>query len=582
MTLTISRRLGLLVGLAIIVSLAGIAQQVMAQRSALIRDRTSLIASQVQTAVSIVSGFSAAADKGLMSKEEAQERAKAVLRTVRFGNNDYLFVYLENGVNIAHGVRADMEGKDLMGVKDTDGVYYIRELVDVAARPDGGTVRFLFPRAGSDLPVPKLGYAMRADPWRWVIGTGVYIDDLDAAIYGVVREAIAWAAGLILLLGGVAFVLARGLVRPIRAMTVTMSKLAAGDLDVAVPGTGRRDEVGQMADAVQVFKSNATERRRLEDEQTAAEANAAARRKREMAALADEVETAVGGIVEAVHGASTKLEATAGTLTGTAEKTEQISTAVSAASDQASSNVQAVAAATDEMSASIGEISRQVQTSSRIAQEAVAQAAKTDTRVNELSQAAHRIGDVVQLITDIAEQTNLLALNATIEAARAGEAGRGFAVVAQEVKVLAGQTAKATSEISTHISGMQSATQESVAAITEISGTIRQIAEIATLIAAAVEEQGSATGEISRNVQHAAAGTGEVASHIAEVRQGAEHSRVGWVEARPKPIGFAERMMGFAFAQPILRPVGRVDAPIFPAFAPPSSAARCRWRDASR
>ncbi len=524
MTLTISRRLGLLVGLAIIVSLAGIAQQVTAQRAALIRDRTALIASQVQTAVSIVAGFSAAADKGLMSKDEAQERAKAVLRTVRFGNNDYLFVYLENGVNIAHGVRADMEGKNLMDAKDTDGVYYIRELVDAAARNDGSTVRFLFPRAGSDLPVPKLGYAMRADPWRWVIGTGVYVDDLDAAIYGVVREAVTWTAGLILLLGGVAFVLARGLVRPIRAMTVTMSRLASGDLDVTVPGTGRRDEIGQMADAVQVFKANATERQRLESEQKATEANAFARRKRDMAALADEVETTVGGIVEAVHGASTKLESTADTLTGTAETTERISTAVSAASDQASTNVQAVAAATDEMSASIGEISRQVQTSSRIAQEAVAQAAKTDARVNELSEAAHRIGDVVQLITEIAEQTNLLALNATIEAARAGEAGRGFAVVAQEVKALSGQTAKATSEISTHISGMQTATQESVAAITEISGTIRQIAEIATLIAAAVEEQGSATGEISRNVQHAAAGTAEVASNITEVRQGAHQT----------------------------------------------------------
>jgi methyl-accepting chemotaxis protein len=524
MTLTISRRLGLLVGLAIVVSLAGIAQQVTAQRSALIRDRTALIVSQVQTAVSIVAGFSAAADKGLLSKDDAQERAKAALRSVRFGNNDYLFVYLENGVNIAHGVRADMEGKDLMGLKDTNGVYYIRELVAAAARNDGSTVGFLFPRAGSDLPVPKLGFAMRADPWRWVVGTGVYIDDLDQAVYGMIREALAWAAGLILLLCGVAFVLARGLVRPIRAMTATMSRLASGELDVNVPGVGRRDEVGQMADAVQIFKVNATERQRLEFEQKAAESNATTRRQRDMSALANDVETAVGGIVDAVHGASSNLEATAKSLTGTAEMTEKMSAAVSAASDSASTNVQAVAAATDEMTASIGEIGRQAQTSSRIAQEAVAQAAKTDARVNELSQAATRIGDVVQLITAIAEQTNLLALNATIEAARAGAAGKGFAVVAQEVKALAAQTAKATSDISSQISGMQAATQESVAAITEISGTIRQIAEIATAIAAAVEQQGSATGEISRNVQQAAAGTAEVASSITEVRQGAHQT----------------------------------------------------------
>jgi methyl-accepting chemotaxis protein len=524
MTLTISRRLALLVGLAIIVSLAGIAQQVIAQRSALINDRKTLIATQVQTAVSIVAAFSAAVDKGLMSKDEAQERAKAVLRSIKFGNNDYLFVYLEDGLNIAHRANAALEGKNLFDAKDTDGVYYVRELIAAAGRNDGSTVRFLFPRAGSNVPVAKLGYAMRADPWHWVIGTGVYIDDLDATIYGVVREALVWTAVLITLLCGVAFVLARGLVRPISAMTVTMSKLAAGEFDVAVPGTGRHDEIGRMADAVQVFKANAIERQRLESDQKATEANASARRKRDMIALAEEVETAVGGIVDTVHGASTRLESTARTLSGTAETTEKMSTAVSAASDQASSNVQAVAAATDQMSASIGEISRQVQTSSRIAHDAVAQAQKTDARVNELSQAAHRIGDVVQLITEIAEQTNLLALNATIEAARAGEAGRGFAVVAQEVKALSAQTAKATNDISTQIAGMQTATQESVAAITEISGTIRRIAEIATLIAAAVEEQGAATGEISRNIQQAAAGTAEVASNITEVRQGSHQT----------------------------------------------------------
>jgi methyl-accepting chemotaxis protein len=201
-----------------------------------------------------------------------------------------------------------------------------------------------------------------------------------------------------------------------------------------------------------------------------------------------------------------------------------MSATVNSASGTASSNVQAVAAATDQMTSSIAEIGRQVQNSSRIAAAAVAQAEKTDARMNQLADAAGRIGDVIKLITAIAEQTNLLALNATIEAARAGEAGKGFAVVAQEVKQLAAQTARATGEISVQISGMQNATQDSVAAIKEIGGTIRQISEIAAVIASAVEEQGAATGNISRNIREAAAGTGEVAASITKVTEGAQET----------------------------------------------------------
>ncbi|MGP0091433.1 MAG: protoglobin domain-containing protein [Xanthobacteraceae bacterium] len=237
--------------------------------------------------------------------------------------------------------------------------------------------------------------------------------------------------------------------------------------------------------------------------------------------LANSFDASVGGIIRSVSSAASDLETAATKLSRTAESTQQISTSVAATSEQASANVKSVASATDEMSSSVNEISRQVQESSKIAREAVMQAQKTDTRIAELSQAASRIGDVVKLITAIAEQTNLLALNATIEAARAGEAGRGFAVVAQEVKALAAQTAKATDEIGTQIASMQTATQDSVAAIKEIGGTIDRIAEIAGAIAAAVEEQGAATQEIARNVQEAARGTADVAVNIADVNKGA-------------------------------------------------------------
>src|SRR5882724_10209886 len=255
-----------------------------------------------------------------------------------------------------------------------------------------------------------------------------------------------------------------------------------------------------------------------------AEVRAGAQRRTDMLQLADGFERAVGEIVETVSSASTELEASADTLTSTAVRAQELTTVVAAASEEASTNVQSVASATEELSSSVNEISRQVQESARMACEAVDQARVTNDRVGELSKAASRIGDVIELINTIAGQTNLLALNATIEAARAGEAGRGFAVVASEVKALAEQTAKATGEIGQQISGIQMATQESVNAIREISGTIERLSEVSSTIAAAVEQQGAATLEISRNVQHAAHGTQQVSSNITDVERGASET----------------------------------------------------------
>ena len=527
-TLTVSRRLGLLVMVAIAASLAITVLQLVMLRGAMLDDRKALIKSQVQTAVSIVGEFSAAVDKGQMSDADAQKQALDVLRDIRWGdgkNKDYLFIYRETGVNIMAGPIPTLVGKNMIEAKDPNGFPFVRAFIASGAQTDGGFNSYMYPRPGNgDTPLPKLSYSLTAKPWNWVISTGVYIDDLDTAFYAAVRQVCAWAAGLVGALCIVAFLLARGLVKPLHAVTAAMSELAAGNLDVAIPGAGRRDELGRVAQAIEVFKVNAVAQKKLESEQKEVEARSAAQRRSDMIGLATKFERAVGGIIDTVSSASSELEATASTLTRTADMTRQMSMSVNSASEAASSNVQAVATATDQMTGSIGEIGRQVQNSSRIASEAVTQAEKTDARVNELSTAASRIGDVVKLITAIAEQTNLLALNATIEAARAGEAGRGFAVVAQEVKALAAQTAKATGEISTQISGMQAATQDSVAAIKEISGTIQQISEIATVIAAAVEEQSAATSDISRNIRQAASGTTEVASSITKVTQGAQET----------------------------------------------------------
>jgi methyl-accepting chemotaxis protein len=495
-------------------------------------------------AVTILKEEHALADKAGLPASEAQARAAQRLKALRYGNGDYFWINDMRPRMVMHPTSPQLDGSSLSDNKDPNGKRLFVEMVDVAKRNGSGFVDYEWPKPGFDKPQPKLSYVVAYAPWDWVIGTGVYIDDLQVQTWQAARKALMITAVVLVLVFLGAAMIARGVAKAMQAMTAAMRELAAGRLDVVLPGLGRRDEVGEIASAVEAFKVKAVEnaerearereeaervaaeeRQRLAEREAAqhkaAEEQTATARRAATLKLADEFEAAVGGIVDTVSAAATELEASASTLTHTAETTQALSTGVAAASGQASSNVQSVASASEEMSASVREIGRQMHESSRIAGQAVSEAEQTDGRIGELSQAASRIGDVVKLITAIAEQTNLLALNATIEAARAGESGRGFAIVAQEVKALASQTAKATGEIGAQIAGMQAATQDSVGAIKQIGATIRQISQIAETIAQAVEEQGAATGEITRNVQEAARGTSEVASSIAKVSEGA-------------------------------------------------------------
>ncbi len=483
----------------------------------LLEDRKAKLQDLVLLARQTVDLDRQAAQQAGLSEAATMERSKAVLRALRFGKDDYFFADDKNGIIVAHP-NPKVENQDLMNAKDPDGVFYVREELEAAAK-GGGFVAYRFPRAGSDNPVPKIAYATEYKPYGWIVLGGIYIDDIDEIFWSQVMRTGVLIGMALLLVVGMGLMLRRSVVNPIAAMTDAMRKLAEGDISTEIPDRHRRDEVGAMAQSVQIFKDNMTETARLRNEQDDMKLQSEVEKSKLLNCMADDFEKGVRNSLDMLAKSATEMRETSQGMSATAEQASQRTMIVADVAQQATVNVQTVAVATEELTSSVGEIGRQVTQSTEIAGRAVAEANRTNTTIQGLSSAAQKIGDVVKLISDIASQTNLLALNATIEAARAGDAGKGFAVVANEVKSLASQTAKATDDISAQVAAMQGATSQAVQAIEGISGTIAAINEIATTIASAVEQQGAATQEIARNIQQAAIGTGQVSENIAGVNK---------------------------------------------------------------
>jgi methyl-accepting chemotaxis protein len=523
--LRIRTKLASMVAFAALTVLAIVAVSASLSRSRMQADRIE----QMRAAVDLLYGFAQGLQDdvaaGKMTKADAQAEFRKRGKKMQFnGGQGYPVAYFPDQTILLNGANPQLEGK-ITGAKDSNGVLIADAQIAAGKLNAAGSIApYLYPRPGQTVPVRKMAFARYFAPWDITMSYGLYIDDIDEDVNALWWRLGAVGLGLILLTGLVSWLIARDVLSGLERLKARMQHIAAGSLDQAVEETDRGDEIGRMAETLEVLRQTSLTARSLEAEQVAGKARSEQEKRTALIALADRFDASVGQLVGLMASGSSELETTAKSMTGTAEHTNQRAGVVSSAATDASGRVQTVAAAAEELSTSISEIGRQVAQSAAVTSRAVESARRTDTIVRALSEGAKEIEHVAELISSIAAQTNLLALNATIEAARAGEAGRGFAVVAAEVKSLASQTADATKEIGNRIAQIQEATSEAVGAIHGITATIEEVSTIATAIGAAIEEQGAATADIARNVSQTAEATQEVTKNIGAVDAAAKET----------------------------------------------------------
>jgi methyl-accepting chemotaxis protein len=521
--LSISRRLLLFIPVLFVSLLVVVWFGLSELRASLLHDRKEEIKQLVQIGRTVVDSWYQKEKSGQLSREDAQNGARDELWRLRYAEGNYFFVLGYDGLSVLQFDRS-REGKNIIDNRDPYGVPTARLVID-AARGGGDYVHYHASRTGiaTDVKssVPKLSYALGFDPWQWSIGTGIYIDDVEADYSRIALFYGALGLGILVLAVLLAYLIARSISDQLSLIAERTSKLADGDLHAAIPLLEDKHEMGKLARALEIFRAN----RRKADETAARERDEqAAKLRRQEAAktLIDGFHERTARVTKTVMQTAERARSLASDLADMAGGSQSRIDAVNQASTETTGNVQTIAAAAEELSAAVIEVSRQANQSTTVAERAVAEAGETSVTMRGLATAANQIGEVVKLINGIAAQTNLLALNATIEAARAGEAGRGFAVVASEVKALANQTTKATEDIQAQINGIQGETSRVVAAISSIGNTVGDMRAIATGIASAMEEQGTTTREIARSIAQAADGAQHVAKNIAGVAEAAE------------------------------------------------------------